>query len=63
MNATHAHAFKARAADKRQGFGYVVTLTNGPGMTLAQQVAEVKVKDLRAAKKLATERGLICHNY
>lgn len=62
--ATHAHAFKASAKDRRIGIRYVVTLTRGPGMTPDVTVARnIPVADLRAARKLAADAGAVCHNF
>ncbi len=59
-----AHAFKARAADRKQGYRYEVTLTTAGDLSKAEQHrGTVKAADLRAARAVAKAYGATPHNF
>ena len=63
--ATHAHAFKLSPSQIKRngGMTYELILTNGPGMTLPEQVRTVYLLNRAECRKFAKLSRLICHNF
>jgi hypothetical protein len=58
-----AHVFNTTVANRRMGFRYELTLTDGPGMTAPERIESYVLKTLRGCRALAKQFGATPHNF
>ena len=60
----YAHAFKARAADRKQGFRYEMTLTKGGDLSKRdERLMTLRCRDMAHVRRLAAACAAKPHNF